>query len=231
MRSEKRWLGLALSLTLPYLAYSQASMAALEGRLFPLVRALELRHPDSGRHSYRTAWVARLLAKELDADPERAYLAGLVHDLGKIGLPDSILLGRDRLSRGQRLRVKFHPIHTRLLLEQAQAPRWLVESASSHHEAFHGGGYPQGLEGEDIPWLGRIVAGADVLDALRSPRSYKPGFSWEKTYAILREEAKRKLDPRVVQGLIRIRPQLEREHGRFAQAPRALQGGDPSPPE
>lgn len=125
--------------------------------------------------------------------------ASPMHDVGKIGIPDAILLKPGKLSSAEFTEMKKHTtIGARILSGSSSPLMQMAESiALNHHEKFDGSGYPGGLEGEDIPLEGRIVAITDVFDALTSKRVYKPAYSVEKSVAIMEEEMKGSFDPQV----------------------------------
>lgn len=190
-----------------------------------LAMAAEFRDDDTGHHVSRVGKYSAIIAKELGFQPSDVDLlfeAAQLHDVGKIGVPDSILLKEGKLNQLEFERIKNHccmgkdilrPLsneqvrkyrdHTvlgeRLLRESAfPVMKLAAVIAQTHHEKFDGSGYPLGLQGEDIPIEGRIVAVADVFDALSSKRPYKPAFSREKCFRILQEGRGSHFDPQVL---------------------------------
>ena len=128
---------------------------------------------------------------------ELIFWASPMHDIGKLGIPDNILQKPGILTDQERKKMQFHTVIGALILKDSKAE--ILENskiiALTHHEKFDGTGYPQGLKGEAIPIEGRIVALADVYDALSSKRCYKDPFPEEKVLSILRESRGAHFDP------------------------------------
>jgi putative two-component system response regulator len=208
-----------------------------------LARAAEFRDDDTGKHVWRVGRYARLIATELGWQGERLDVfeqAAQLHDIGKIGIPDSILLKPGKLTAdefdimkkhagyGQKITVTLPENeqnllcdHTRLgsrLLEAAESPVLALAGivALSHHEKWNGSGYPLGLAGEDIPIEGRITAVADVFDALSSKRPYKPAFDLEKCFEILEQGRGSHFDPNVLDAFFRSIDEIIQTQIQFA---------------
>jgi putative two-component system response regulator len=165
-----------------------------------LARAAEFRSDETAQHIRRMSLYCELLARALGQDPARCELiriASPMHDIGKIGTPDSILLKEGKLTAEEFDRMKKHAIVGYRILADSSSEmlQMAAEIAYTHHEKWAGAGYPRGLVGEGIPLTGRIAAIADVFDALMNPRCYKPAFSLEKTRAIMDEGAGQHFDP------------------------------------
>ncbi|WP_290869288.1 two-component system response regulator [Aquabacterium sp.] len=165
-----------------------------------LGRAAEFKDNETGNHVVRMSHIARLIAQQSGLGPEAIQLvfqAAAMHDVGKIGIPDHILLKPGPLTDEERQVVRRHPQigadiigkHDNELLATART------IALTHHERWDGSGYPQGLQGEQIPLFGRIVAIADVFDALMSKRPYKAALPAAQSLAIMAEERGRHFDP------------------------------------
>lgn len=171
--------------------------------LLRLTAAAKLKDDDTGSHIVRMGYTSALIALALDCPDdwsERLFYASRLHDIGKLGVPDSILKKSGPLSVDEREVMNRHPELGWALMADADNPLFLLaaEVALAHHERWDGSGYPGGLAGESIPLSGRIVAVADFFDALTMDRCYRPAFSDERALAMLAEEAGRHFDPRVV---------------------------------
>lgn len=178
-----------------------------------LGRAAEYKDDDTGFHVIRMSHYARMLALA-DGVPEyRAellYQAAPMHDVGKIGIPDSIIQKAGPLTPEEWVVVKNHPVigagiigrHDNELLEMARV------IALTHHEKWDGTGYPRGLRGESIPLVGRIVAIADVFDALTAERPYKAAWPLEEAAAYVEREAGKHFDPQLVPKFLGLLPQV-----------------------
>ena len=195
----------------------------------------ETRDNETGNHIRRTQHYVRLLSLQLREHPrfsafltpdtiEQLFKSSPLHDIGKVGVPDRILLKPGRLTDEEFEEMKRHTVYGRDAILEAEKTLEMQESflviarqiAYSHHEMWDGSGYPEGLAGDDIPIAARLMAVADVYDALISKRCYKPPFSHEKAVEIIREGRGRHFDPDVVDAFLAIE---ERFHGvarRFA---------------
>ncbi|MFL5846520.1 MAG: HD-GYP domain-containing protein [Solirubrobacteraceae bacterium] len=168
-----------------------------------LARAVEYRDASTGGHIERMAAYARILASGLglpDADCDLIFRAGPLHDVGKIGVPDAILLKPGALAPEERTIMERHAQagHELLVDSHNELLQLGAEIALHHHERWDGGGYPHGLAGEAIPLPARIVAVADVFDALTTDRCYRPAMPLEQAVAIVREGRGTHFDPAVV---------------------------------
>ena len=140
------------------------------------------------RHSERVAAFGVRLARQLGLSPDVrsvVELSGLLHDVGKIGVPDAILNKPGKLTPEEFEEMKRHPVHGAAILSNIQSQKVvdLLPGVKYHHERWDGGGYPEGLKGEDIPLLGRILAVADYLDALSSDRAYRAATPLDEVVA------------------------------------------------
>lgn len=172
-----------------------------------LLRAAERRDDDTGNHIVRMAEAARVIARRLGLDDETVRLihgAAPMHDVGKIGVPDAVLLKPGRLDDDERRIMESHVDEGYEILRDSTIPLVQVaaEIALSHHERWDGTGYPRGLAGADIPLSGRIAAVADVFDALASDRPYKRAWTHERAIGYLRDNAGTQFDPACVQAFV-----------------------------
>lgn len=172
-----------------------------------LALTAEYRDDDTGAHAQRVGEMAASIGLKLGLDPEEAAtleLAAKLHDMGKVGIPDSILLKEGRLTEAEFSVMQDHTeIGAKICGGSSSPILKLAETICiSHHEKWTGGGYPNNLSGEDIPLVGRIVAVADVYDALRSERPYKAAMSHEATVAEIVRCSGTHFDPRVVEAFL-----------------------------
>ena len=172
--------------------------------LIVLGKAAEFRDPQTGTHLARVAYYSRMLARLIGEDAgsqDIIFHASPMHDIGKLGIPDSILLKPDDLSPEEFEVIKKHPAIAFQILKDSRSPylRAGAEIALTHHEWFDGTGYPEGLSGNDIPLFGRIVGLADAFDAITSQRPYKNAWDLDHAFAMLVEEKGTHFDPRLVE--------------------------------
>ncbi|MBU0486144.1 MAG: response regulator [Proteobacteria bacterium] len=168
-----------------------------------LARAAEFRDNDTAHHTVRMSHYCKLLAEKIGLDTERCELirtASPLHDVGKIGVPDEILLKPGRLTEQEFEIIKTHTmIGFRILSDSSSELLGLgALIAKTHHEKYDGSGYPEGLSGEDIPLEGRIAAICDVFDALTFDRVYKKAYSVDKAVEIIMEGKGTHFDPGLV---------------------------------
>jgi CHASE2 domain-containing sensor protein len=178
-----------------------------------LAQAAESRDEETGQHIDRISRMCRQLARAAGLSVEEAELIGeaaALHDLGKIGIPDAVLLKPGRLDEGEWAIMRKHPAIGARMLEGSSSPliRRAETIALTHHERWDGGGYPAGLAGEDIPLEGRICAVCDVFDALLSTRCYKPAWPLEEVLAELARQRGSHFDPELVDVFLELVPQL-----------------------
>ena len=163
----------------------------------PLITATEIRDAYTQGHSQRVAYYAYLLATVLHLEEDicrDVYIAGLLHDVGKIGIPDNILLKPGQLNIEEFGLIKLHSSISGKIVETIPNYDYLSKIVSSHHENYDGTGYPLGLKKEEIPLEARLLAIADVFDALTTRRVYRTSISFEKSIEILTEQ-NGKFDP------------------------------------
>jgi putative two-component system response regulator len=216
---------------------------SLESRdlvIFSLAKLAEARDPETGAHLERIREYCRVLAQTLcesgrygdlvdGAYVQLLYITSPLHDIGKVGIPDSVLLKPGKLTPEEFEIMKQHAVigGTTLTAAAEAHPRAMYlqmarDIAITHHEKWDGSGYPNGLRGEEIPLCGRIVALADVYDALTTARVYKPAFSHEKAKGIILEGRGKHFDPEIVDAFLN-------NEGRFIEIRRQL--GSETPEE
>ncbi len=189
-----------------------------------LARAAEFRSDETAQHIRRMSLYCELLARALGHEPERCELiriASPMHDIGKIGTPDRILMKMDKLTSEEFDKMKEHTIVGYRILagSSSEMLQLAAEIAYTHHEKWAGTGYPRGLVGEEIPLNGRIAAITDVFDALMNPRCYKPAFSLEKTRAIMDRGSGRHFDPYLLTVFWEHLDEVMEIHRRYADTP------------
>lgn len=180
-----------------------AILAREQETIVLLCRASEYRDPETGAHILRMAHYSKLIAAGFGMSPaeqEAILIAAPMHDIGKVGTPDHILLKPGRLDPDEMAIMKEHAQNGYNILCESSAENLQLGAliALSHHEKFDGSGYPKGLSGEDIPLVGRIVAVADVFDALTSARPYKKAWSLDAARDYLETQRGTHFDPRCV---------------------------------
>ena len=193
-----------------------------EVTIYSLASLAETRDPETGGHILRTQRYVRALAQQLKTTPafdhiltdeviDLLYKSAPLHDIGKVGVADSILLKPGKLTDEEFTEMKNHTIYGRDALKIAEEKlgdnsfmQYARQIAYTHHEKWDGSGYPGALKGEEIPVCGRLMAIADVYDALISKRVYKPPFSHAKAMDIITKESGTHFDPVMVENLLTI---------------------------
>lgn len=188
-----------------------------------LGRAAEYRDNETGRHILRMSHMSALLAAHCSGwsqdDAEVMLHASPMHDIGKIGIPDAILLKPGKLTPEEWTIMQTHTTIGGDILngDSSDLLRMAREIALSHHEKWDGSGYPLGLVGEAIPLTGRIVALADVFDALTSERPYKKAWTIEDTLQLIRSESGRHFDPQLAALFLQLIPEVLAIRDRYAE--------------
>jgi len=183
-----------------------------------LERANKMNDEDTGNHIKRVSHFSVLIGRGLGLDAEMCLKIGRfasLHDVGKVGIPDSILKKPGKLTPDEWKEMKRHTIYGYELLRLAGAHRVAQNIALCHHEWYDGTGYPYGLKGSVIPIEARIVALADVYDALTSKRCYKDAFSEETAENMIIDSRGKHFDPDVVDVFFRSRPEIDAIRDRF----------------
>ncbi|MQC26302.1 MAG: HAMP domain-containing protein [Chloroflexi bacterium] len=169
--------------------------------------ALDLRDRETQGHSKRVAEISTKLAKRMGIEGEaleNLTRGALLHDIGKIGVADSILLKKGKLSAKERATMQLHPEHGRAFMEEIDFLKPALDIPYSHHEKWDGSGYPQGLEGKKIPLAARIFAIVDVWDAITSDRPYRKAMPFKKAKAIIEVGRESHFDPEVVDAFLEL---------------------------
>ena len=223
--------------------YGHLAGALALGELIPLrtllaalrtaTRMVHLRDPETGGHLERMAHFARLIARDLARSGKRRFDDDLIehifafaplHDIGKIGVPDEILMKDGALTEGEFDVMKRHSDQGRTLvdailanfgLEELDYVDLLRQIAESHHEMLDGSGYPHGSRADQVPIAARIIAVADIFDALTSQRPYKEPWPNPRAYDYLRQQARWKLDEDCVAALLENPEEVERIQATF----------------
>ena len=198
-----------------------------------LVGLLEIRDIESSNHTRRTQWMMKAICEHIRMTPPynailtEAYISELfstapLHDIGKVGIPDHILLKPGKLTPEEFEIMKKHTTYGVDALRQAGRGsttlsfiRTAIEIVGTHHEKFDGSGYPAGLSGKEIPLSGRLMAIIDVYDALVSQRVYKPAFSHQEAMKILNDGRGKHFDPDLVEAFSQIEIEVQTISERF----------------
>lgn len=203
-----------------------------------LIGLLEVRNIESSNHTKRTQWMMKALCENLRKKEAYAslltdtYITELfktapLHDIGKVGIPDKILLKPGKLDTEEFEIMKRHTTYgvealSHEMVEGVELPSFVktaIEIAGTHHEKYDGSGYPKGLKGKEIPLSGRLMAIIDVYDALMSKRVYKPAYEHSYTIDLIKSESGKHFDPELVEALIEIQDQIlgiSREYSQYA---------------
>lgn len=184
-------------------AQRQLREVAAQDLVIRLSHIAESRDPETGKHIERMAFYAQIIATKLGLGPEieeRIFLAAPMHDIGKVAIPDHILLKPGKLTPEEFDIMKTHAARGADFLQGSELPllQMAHDIALGHHEKYDGSGYPSGLAGDAIPMAARIVAVADVFDALTSSRPYKPAWEIERALDFMRAQRGMHFDPQVL---------------------------------
>ncbi|MDE6016723.1 MAG: HD domain-containing protein [Acetatifactor sp.] len=207
--------------------HQQRVMELQYNTIVGMANLIEGRDEDTGEHVKRTSWFVDKIARELAAEGvyreqvdetflENLWKAAPLHDIGKIKVPDGILKKPGKLSAEEFDIMKSHAAEGGEIIyevmggiEEREYIEMAHDVAKYHHEKWDGSGYPEGLAGEEIPLCARIMAVADVFDALISKRCYKASMPLEKAYAIIEESVGSHFDPAVAGAFLKLRPEVE----------------------
>jgi HD-GYP domain-containing protein (c-di-GMP phosphodiesterase class II) len=172
-----------------------------------LAETIEKRDPYTGGHTRRVMDYSVSIAKTLklsDRQIENIRLAAILHDIGKIGVRDSILLKNEKLSTEESNTIKMHPIYAEEILSPIKNLKDIIPGIKYHHERFDGQGYPERLKGDEIDIMARIIAVADAFDAMTSDRPYRKGLSTDVAMEELKKNLGTQFDPEVVRAFIKV---------------------------
>jgi putative nucleotidyltransferase with HDIG domain len=178
-----------------------------QGTLVALARAVDAKSHWTAGHSERVTSMAMNIGREMGLPAEELqvlYRGGLLHDVGKIGVPNYVLDKPGALTESEMDLVREHVNIAGRILEPIAGFRDCMPIVLQHHEWYNGGGYPKGLAGEEISLHARIFAVADCYDALVSDRPYRPGMPLERVLGIIESERGKKYDPRVVDAFLKV---------------------------
>lgn len=186
-----------------------------------LRHVVESRDKETKGHSERVALLAKELAKEMELSPddvEMIHVAGLFHDVGKIGIPDSILLKNGPLTKEEFQTIKGHPAEGERIIVSYAPFKNILDIVRGHHERYNGTGYPDGKAGEEISLGARIIAVTDSFDAMMSNRTYRRGLGLDKTLDELVKGKGTQFDPKIVDAFMAYlektgRGKIERMYG------------------
>jgi len=170
-----------------------------------LVEALDLREHETGSHSKRVACHTQVLARRFTDEPlalQQIYWGALLHDIGKIGIADTILLKRDALDDAEWREMRTHPEKGYRIVAQIPGMAAAAEIVLSHEERFDGTGYPHGLKGEQIPFGARLFAVIDTLDAMTSDRPYRKALSFDQAIKEIFDMSCTQFDPLAVRAFL-----------------------------
>lgn len=170
--------------------------------VYTLAETIEKRDPYTGNHTKRVMEYSLALGRTLglsEQELQRLELAAVLHDIGKIGVPDTVLLKKGPLDDDEFRQIKMHTIYGEEILCRIPQLSGIIPGVRHHHERFDGRGYPDGLKGDDIDIMARIIAVADTFDAMTTDRPYRRGFPFEEAFEELRKNAGSQFDPAVVE--------------------------------
>lgn len=184
---------------------------SLQDTVNALIAAIEKKEPHTARHSHRVAHISLCIAEQLQLSQEERRnlaLAALVHDVGKIGTPDNILQKPGKLTDEEWLTMKNHTVQGAEIVSQVSELKYVADIVRHHHESVDGNGYPDGLCGENIPLLSRVIAVADSYEVMMTDRVYRSALSREIAVERLLEGAGIQFDSAIVEVFLQIEPDI-----------------------
>ena len=196
-----------VAMTLQRIEYYEELRATFMDTVEALGYAIELKDPYTRGHSRRVADYAVAIAERMGLPKETnetIEIAALLHDIGKIGVRGAVLNKPTRLTKAEFEEIMKHPVLGEELVKRIRNMRHIAKIVRHHHENYGGGGYPDGLKGEEIPLEARIIAIADSFDAMTSDRPYRKAMPVEKALEILEKNEKLQWDPRIVEVAVKV---------------------------
>jgi HD-GYP domain-containing protein (c-di-GMP phosphodiesterase class II) len=211
-------------LTLVHISFrSYLKLQTQARKTFEKISALlDTRDHYTAVHSSEVAELALQIGTEMgmpQSELEQIDIAARVHDIGKVAIPDAILLKPDRLNESERNIMKTHPVVSAQLIEGLEIYSGVANAVRHEHERWDGTGYPDGLRGEAIPLLSRVIAAADIYNALSSDRPYRKAFSREETVRMIGQMRGTDIDPVVADALLRV---VERRRAQESARPQSV---------
>jgi putative nucleotidyltransferase with HDIG domain len=191
------------------------------------VAAIDAKDPYTRGHSERVAAFSRTIARYLQLPEEvqhKVWISGLLHDVGKIGVEDQVLLKEGKLTAEEFEKMKMHTVIGAEIMTPIEQLKEMVPGIRSHHEAWNGRGYPDGLKGEQIPLYGRIIGVADTFDAITTNRPYQQAYSLDYAVETIKKLTGSRFDAKIVTAFLRafeageIRPRPSRSDSQVIQA-------------
>jgi HD-GYP domain-containing protein (c-di-GMP phosphodiesterase class II) len=218
----------SLSIFLDNLMLYEDMQAMFMGTLHALTNSIDAKDSYTHGHSERVALMSKLLAEAAGLDEqtvERVYIAGLVHDVGKIGVPENVLCKPGPLTREEFNLIKMHPEIGARIIQDIPQMQDLVPGVLYHHERWDGKGYPHQLKGEEIPLFGRVIGLADAFDAMSSNRAYRHSLTHEQVLAEVLRCAGKQFDPTLAEHFVKLDFGLFRDAIRRHQEDEERHGG------
>ncbi len=209
-----REIALALERSALYAEVRQAAQSGIQryhAMVEGLTKVLGLRDHETEEHTRRVSQITMQFAKHLQIPSEQwsgIQSGALLHDIGKLGVPDAILLKPGSLTTPERQMMQLHVIYGHTILAPFTVDRQVLEIVLHHHERWDGSGYPHGIQGERIPWVARMFSVVDVFDALTSDRPYRTAWLHSQALEFIKEEAGRQFDPHLVDRFLEIADKL-----------------------
>lgn len=187
--------------------HSEERQDLLLGTVGALVAAIDAKDTYTRGHSVRVAWLAKALAREVGLDAttiEEVHICGLVHDIGKIGIPEAILRKAGKLTDDEYGRIKEHPVIGERILAGVPQLSTVLPGVRSHHERWDGVGYPDGTKEKETPFFGRLLGIADAFDAMRSSRAYRQGLGREEALEEVANCSMSQFDPQLAEKFLTL---------------------------